>query len=202
MKRCILLRHGEVDNPKKIFYGRSLNIPLNDVGVKQIQIAAEKLAKLPLKITSIYASPLLRTIQTAKIIGKKLNLVINKEVDFMDVNIPALVGKPISIRKELHTQGKDEYEGTWVTKGHEKRSDIQKRVLSAFQKILEKDKTGIPLIISHGDPLICLLYSLFNPDKRLPKIGELKKLGYIISKGSAIILEFNKLGKAIKKNNL
>lgn len=202
MLRLILLRHGEVDNPKKVFYGRSLDIPLNNIGRDQIKSIANKIVLLPFQVTTIYSSPLLRAMQTAEIVSKKLGLTIIPIEDLMDVHIPALVGKPISIRKELHAKGEDEYEGLWVEKGNEKRNNIKERVMKVFKHIKDKNRAGIPLIVSHGDPLICLLFSLENPDKALPRIGELKKNGYGIKKGCAVILQFNDQGNIEKKEEL
>lgn len=202
MKNCVLLRHGEVDNPKNIFYGRTLDIPLSKNGIEQIKSMANKIEALPFKVTSIHCSPLLRAIQTADIIARKLGLSAEIIEGLIDVDIPAHVGKPISLRKELHTKGEDEYEGVWVKQGNEKRDDIRKRVSKAFNQIKNKNRNGNPIIIGHGDPLIFLLFSLEKPNNGLPRVGELKKNGYEIKKGSAVVLEFNKEGNIEKREEL
>lgn len=32
-----LIRHGEVENPKKIIYGRTVDVSLNEAGFKQLE---------------------------------------------------------------------------------------------------------------------------------------------------------------------
>lgn len=175
MDTCIFLRHGEVDNPKKVFYGRVLDIPLNNKGRIQIESITEKITELHLQITLIYSSPLLRALQTAKIIANKIDVSITPIQGLIDVDIPALTGKPLSLRKELHAKGEDEYSGIWVERGNETRDHIAQRMQRVFQRIKNENKNGFPIVVSHGDPLLCLLFSLENPNKKLPRIGELKK---------------------------
>lgn len=163
---------------------------------------ANKIAALPFKVTSIYCSPLIRAVQTADVISRKLGLSVEIVEGLIDVNIPAHVGKPISLRKELHAKGEDEYEGVWVEQGNEKREDIRQRVSKAFNQIKNKNRNGSPLIIGHGDPLIFLLFSLENTKNELPRVGELKKNGYEIKKGSAVVLEFDKEGNIEKREEL
>ncbi len=58
-----LLRHGEVANPDRVFYGRLPGYKLSDLGVAQARLAAEFLSKRP--IGYIVTSPLERAQQTA-----------------------------------------------------------------------------------------------------------------------------------------
>ena len=70
-----ILRHGEaLNNLKKIFscWPEKFHCPLTLNGQKQIKEIAKKLEKQ--KIDLIFTSDLLRTKQTAEIIGKKLKI--------------------------------------------------------------------------------------------------------------------------------
>ncbi|HEY2297020.1 MAG TPA: histidine phosphatase family protein [Jatrophihabitans sp.] len=58
-----LLRHGEVDNPDGVLYGRLPGYRLSDLGIAQAKVAAEFLAERP--IGHIVSSPLERARQTA-----------------------------------------------------------------------------------------------------------------------------------------
>jgi broad specificity phosphatase PhoE len=58
-----LLRHGEVDNPGRILYGRLPGFALSDLGMAQAKLAAEFLAAR--KIGYLVCSPLERARQTA-----------------------------------------------------------------------------------------------------------------------------------------
>lgn len=65
--QIIFARHGEVWNPDAIFYGRLPRFGLSAAGRRQAAAAARALAREPL--AAIYASPLLRARQTARIIA-------------------------------------------------------------------------------------------------------------------------------------
>ena len=62
------MRHGEVHNPRAIFYGRMPRFRLSEAGRRQAEAAADYLAGAPL--AAIYTSPLLRARQTAAIIQR------------------------------------------------------------------------------------------------------------------------------------
>lgn len=66
-----LVRHGAVDNPDEIYYGRDFNLPLSEEGRGQAAAAGMALEKRP--IAAIYHSPLLRTTQTANILADLVN---------------------------------------------------------------------------------------------------------------------------------
>jgi len=64
--RIYLVRHGETEwNRARRFQGRS-NLPLNQEGRKQVKALALALKNKPL--TAIYTSPLIRTLETARLI--------------------------------------------------------------------------------------------------------------------------------------
>lgn len=77
MNNCyFIIRHGEsVLNEKKCHQGWISSNPLTEKGRHQAEEAAEKLKDQ--KIELIYASPLLRTRQTAGIIASKLKLPVS-----------------------------------------------------------------------------------------------------------------------------
>ncbi|HCM38257.1 hypothetical protein A3A55_03525 [Candidatus Roizmanbacteria bacterium RIFCSPLOWO2_01_FULL_40_14] len=200
-KTVILCRHGEVDNPRKVFYGRSLDISLSEAGKKQIDSLGRQIREMEIEVKTIHSSPLLRAKQTSEILSKHLKLPIWPQPKLVDVHIPAFVGKPLTIRKELHAKGEDEYSGEWVKKGNESGAEIAERMLSAFQEI-NASKEGIPLIVSHGDPLAFLHFSLGFPGQSLISISEILRNGYGLKKGSAIILKFDKKGGIKSKKTL
>ena len=64
--RIYLVRHGETEwNKSRRFQGRS-NLPLNQKGIKQVKALALALKNKPLK--AIYSSPLIRALETARLI--------------------------------------------------------------------------------------------------------------------------------------
>lgn len=199
----ILIRHGEVDNPKKIFYGRSLDISLNQKGEKQLTLIGKKLAREKLFPENIYSSPLKRAVQSSKIILKHLKKKITLQIEpgLIDVDIPALVGHPIAERDLIHSRNTDEYDEEFVAKGNEPRDKIVKRMERTFWKIAKKNKGKISLIVSHGDPLRFLLFRLFNRNSPVMPISKEIDSNYV-AKGQGVKLILDKAGKIIEKKYL
>ena len=69
-----LIRHGETDwNLQQRWQGHA-DIPLNDVGRQQAQIAAQQLAAALRNVCALYASDLLRAVATAQPLAARLGL--------------------------------------------------------------------------------------------------------------------------------
>ena len=61
--RLHLVRHGEVDNPERILYGRLPGYPLTERGHRMAAMAAESVDR---RVARVYASPLVRAQQSAQ----------------------------------------------------------------------------------------------------------------------------------------
>ena len=70
-------------NAKMLMQGRS-DHPLNETGFAQAEEAAERFAKMGVKIDKVYTSPLKRAVQTAKKIAPHAELVIDDHLIEMD----------------------------------------------------------------------------------------------------------------------
>jgi len=142
-----LVRHGLVENPRKIFYGRLPEFALSAEGMEQAEAAAVFFRRCPLQ--AIYSSPMLRARQTAEIIQKyhpDLTIAISEDIN------------------EIHT----EYEGytieeleriDWqfyrnVKPPYETPQDIFKR-LQKFLTEARQNHAGQEIVaVTHGD-IIC-----------------------------------------------
>lgn len=69
-----LLRHGEVDNPRQVLYGRLPNFHLSPLGRRMAERVAESVAER--KLTHVVASPLERAQETAGPIAEIFGLPI------------------------------------------------------------------------------------------------------------------------------
>lgn len=80
-----LIRHGHVENPKNIIYGRLPGYYLSKIGKQSIEQVASFFLKVKQnsissnKIAFIVSSPLERTLETAQIIGKICQLRVIKD---------------------------------------------------------------------------------------------------------------------------
>lgn len=67
-KDFYIFRHGQTDlNAQGVWQGCTTDALLNEDGKKQVKLLAEKIQ--PLRLTNLYCSPLLRTVQTANILA-------------------------------------------------------------------------------------------------------------------------------------
>ncbi len=184
-----LIRHGEIDNPDQIMYGGNIDLPLNEKGKEQIRLLAQKI-KNQTQIQKIYSSPMKRALTSAKIIanvfGLQDSIVIKNELK--DVDIPALVGKPISVRQEILDRGTDEYSQEFVEKGNESRAHIVNRMSGVFDTVVRENRGGVSAIISHGDPLRFLIYALEHPGENVLSMNILYKTSYLQKGGAAKVI--------------
>jgi len=68
MCELVLVRHGEQVLPHNIAAGEAVDPPLSELGERQVQAVAERLASM--HIDAIYSSPLQRALATGEAIGK------------------------------------------------------------------------------------------------------------------------------------
>ena len=77
-----IIRHGQTElNSRGVLQGRS-DYPLNEKGFAQAKEAAEKLRDI--SFAAVWSSPLLRALQTAKIVAPGLAPVVDKRLLEMD----------------------------------------------------------------------------------------------------------------------
>ena len=79
-----LIRHGETDrNKAHLLQGRS-NIPLNETGVQQAREAARFLKERGIEFSHVFSSPLIRAVETAKIIAPGVTPALDNRLLEMD----------------------------------------------------------------------------------------------------------------------
>ncbi|MSU54508.1 MAG: histidine phosphatase family protein [Candidatus Staskawiczbacteria bacterium] len=147
-----LLRHGEaVSNVKNIVssWREKFKNPLTDVGVQMINDAAIKLADK--KIDLIFASPLLRTKQTAKIVGKALKVKVKFDKRLREISFGIFNGKNASDWENYFTS--EEYAIANRPPGGENYDDVLDRIYEFLMDIDKKYKGKHILIVSHQCPL-------------------------------------------------
>ena len=149
--KIIFLRHGEVDNKKKVLYGRLPGFKLSENGIESIEKAALRLKKF--KIDLIYTSPMLRTRQTSAIFAQSLNLKprISKllnEGHIIFQGMP-LVEYKKTIQFRLYSE-------EFIKKGQESVDSLASRMTKFADMIIRKHPQQTILAVSHGDPITVL----------------------------------------------
>lgn len=152
-----IMRHGQaISNTKAACscWPETFKNPLTKLGQETVKEAVEKLKESGKTIDLIFASPLLRTKQTAAIAGKilKIKPIIDKrleEIDFGKFNGRNLGGMWKSFKNEEDriNEGAD---------GGETYSEILARMMDLVEDIEKKYVGKSILFISHEGPLFLL----------------------------------------------
>lgn len=164
------VRHGEVENPTDILYGRLLRYGLSENGIKQIKETAEFFKNK--NINKIYTSPLLRARQTANIIALENEMVVGKSKHLIEIKT-SLQGKKT---KDLAKHGFNFYDQMIRQETDETIEDVLAR-MNRFMNYIHKTHKGHRVVaVSHGDPIMIIYASLMN----LPmKISSLRGNEYV-----------------------
>lgn len=143
------VRHGDVINPKKIWYGRLSGFPLSKLGRKQMEDISNKLKDKSIDI--IYSSPLLRANQSAEIIRERLNLKkIYYSKRILEVK-SSLQGEKLSFLNKIKFFI---FKSPDNSINGESIEDLLKRMESFITDVLRKHHSENIVVVSHGDPIM------------------------------------------------
>lgn len=152
MTEITLVRHGETDwNRDGIIQGR-FDIPLNETGIKQAEVAMEKLKGN--QFDHIFSTPLIRTKQTALIIAKGLGYrkTINTIPNLIERDFGEADGKPVENYYPLVLKGD--------VKDMESNEALEQRVMSALHDLVKEYPNGKLLVVCHSHVIKAVLRSL------------------------------------------
>ena len=165
-----LVRHGEVENPEGVLYGRLPGYRLSELGQEMAAAAAQELAASDRAVARVIASPLVRAQQSAAPIAKAFNREIETDERIIEPTnaFEGTVGKrafknPLNWHRFVNP-----FRPSW---GEPYRS-IANRVREAMDEHWESTRGGDIVMVSHqavvwaahrdiaGEPLF------HNPAKR------------------------------------
>ena len=82
--RIHLVRHGEVENPERVLYGRLEGYGLSELGQRMAQAAADEIAASGRPVSALFASPLQRTQESAAPIALAFDLTPRLDERFIE----------------------------------------------------------------------------------------------------------------------
>lgn len=172
-RKLVLVRHGQTDfNVKHLLPGQLPGIPLNDEGRREAQATAEGLRDLPL--STIVASPLERTMETAAYVNAGRNLEIHQDRDLLDTDYGHFSGQCWDV---LDKQG-----GEWARfvrdplfapRGVESFAAVQQRAVRAAERWRHaKDSGEWVALVTHADLVkMIVAHYLGVPLASVPRIN-------------------------------
>ena len=165
--RLYLIRHGATQLTAEDRFSGAENIYLSDEGRSQVQHLAMRLTDS--KLSAIYASPLDRTIETARIISKPHGLTPIPCDGLCEISHGHWEGLS---RKEVETNFAEEYSAwdsdpfTFAPEGGESGISVLARALPIIREIVVKHKDESVAVVSHKATLRLILSSLLGFDAR------------------------------------
>ncbi|MGB9791544.1 MAG: histidine phosphatase family protein [Thermacetogeniaceae bacterium] len=148
--RLFLVRHGETKwNREEVFRGQ-IDVELNERGREQARLTAEALSGL--KLAAVYASPLSRAMETARIIAEPHGLDVGILEGLNDLDYGNWQGLS---HVEVRERYPDLYR-EWATRPHtvrfeggESLDDVRERAVAALQEIAERHRGQNVVAVSH-----------------------------------------------------
>jgi broad specificity phosphatase PhoE len=151
--RIHLVRHGEVDNPNGVLYGRLPNFALTTLGRRMAEATAEELASSGSNYTRLISSPLIRTLHAARPIAEALNLSVSTENLIIEpTNI--FEGKKVGLQTVLANPAYllkfyNPFQPSWG----EPYKQIVARMTEALRRAWDQTASGEVVMVSHQLPI-------------------------------------------------
>ncbi len=146
----LLVRHGQTNHNKVRFITGWGEEDLNDTGYEQARKLSKRLAGSP--ISSIYSSPLKRTLSTARTIAEPHGLELQILDDLIEVNLGDWQGQyDEDVRKkwpELREQSLLDPSNISIPNG-ESFDQLTERSIRALETVLSANPDGQVIIVTH-----------------------------------------------------
>jgi probable phosphoglycerate mutase len=165
--RLYLIRHGATPLSAEDRFAGAANVYLSEEGHAQAQRLAQRLADD--NIAAIYASPLDRTMETARIIGEPHKLTPIPQEDLREISHGHWEGMT---RKEVESQFPEEYSSwetdpfTFAPEGGESGISVLARALPVVREIVVTHADKNIVVVSHKATIRLILSSLLGFDER------------------------------------
>jgi broad specificity phosphatase PhoE len=165
--RIAFIRHGEVDNPQKVYYGRLPGFDLSAEGRRQAAAAGRYLAE-SFTLEQVFSSPMQRAQQTAAIIAQgkavRVSPYLNEVYSGNDgITLAALAER----QWDLYSGSAAEYE---------QPAALVARFAHFIAEIRQRHAGKTVAAVSHGDPIAFLILSI-QGESALP--GNRRKLAQL-----------------------
>jgi len=146
-----LVRHGELVTSKEWRYVGQMDVELNETGKQQFEKLSSRL--FTEQIDRIFSSDLNRTIESAEIIGNRLEIINEPISEFREIDLGVWEGLTLEeIEKNFPedlAKRSENIKDFRVTNG-ESFSDVNKRVIPKLKNIIENNVGKRILVVAHG----------------------------------------------------
>ncbi len=165
--RIYMVRHGATELTAEDRFAGSTDVPLSDEGRDQIAELAERLRCD--KLDAVYASPMVRTLETARIISSPHGLEPRPEPGLREIDYGRWEGRT---RDELESEHAEEYDAwqedplTVAPQGGESGVQVLARALPVLRRVVQNHRRRSVLLVYHKGTIRLLISSLLGFDGR------------------------------------
>ncbi len=165
--RIFLVRHGATPLTAEDRFAGSTDVPLSGEGREQVHQLAQRLANQP--IAAVYASPMNRTLETARILAKPHHLDVEPRDGLREISHghwEQLTRREVEKQYPEEAVAWEEDPYTFAPAGGESGLDVTARSLPVLMKIVQCHPGKTVLIVSHKATIRLLLSSILGFDPR------------------------------------
>lgn len=160
MTTFYLIRHAECDGVGEVIWGRKPDVHLNAAGKKSARLLADKLADTKLNV--VYSSPLERALETANEIVSSVNLPVQTNETFNEIDFGEWTGETIEhLAHEPLWREFNAFRGRTLIPGGESITAAQQRVVTELKRLAEKHRGEQVAVVTHAE-IIRVGLSYFN----------------------------------------
>ena len=165
--RIFLVRHGSTPLTAEDRFAGATDVPLSDEGRAQAEHLAQRLSSQA--IAAVYASPLLRTMETARILARPHGLEVQARDGLREISHgrwEQLTRREVekAFPEEATAWEEDPY--TFAPEGGESGLAVTARSLPVLMEIVRAHESSNVLVVSHKATIRLLLSSILGFDPR------------------------------------
>ena len=164
-----LMRHGRSRaDDERVHEGR-YDSPLTDVGRAQVRSRAEEWKRSGVTFDLIFASTLIRAAESAQIVGEMLNVPVEHDPDWIELDNGPLAGLPFGVGRERYPEPdfSNPFQAFIAATGEGESSwDLVTRAARALQRVIRRGKRS-SLVVAHGGSLNAAMYCILG----IPPLG-------------------------------
>lgn len=167
LTRIYLIRHGATILTAEDRFAGATNVPLSDEGRAQAGRLAQRLKGLP--VAAVYASPLDRTMETARILAEPHQLEVHPRDGLREISHghwEQLTRAEVEHQFPAEASAWDEDPFTFAPEGGESGLAVTARALPALMEVVRQHEGESLIVVSHKATIRLLLSSLLGFDPR------------------------------------
>lgn len=196
----ILVRHGHTPTTGKILPGRAKGLHLSELGKEQASKVATNLSMLE-NVKAVYASPMERTLETAKPIASAFGLKVQRNRGLIEADFGKWTGRKLSdLRKLSDWEIVQKNPSLFRFPDGESFIEIQSRMVETITRISDKHRGEIVVAVSHADTIKAFLTAMLGTPLDLFQrlhISPCSVSPVILGDGSPFVLAVNASGANI-----